>query len=182
MDAMNSGMNTAFIGMGSNLGDGKATLLGAWKALAEVPGITTVKLSSPYLTEPVGMTSQHWFTNSVAEIQSDLPPLSLLAALMRIESEFGRVRDKNVFGLQDRSLDLDLLYVGDQVVDVPELILPHPRVAARLFVLAPLSEIAPDFVDCIQNKTMQELHDELIMQIASGLVKKQEIIRSKWES
>jgi len=182
MDATNSGMITAFIGMGSNLGDGKATLLGAWEALAEIPGITAVKLSSPYLTEPVGMTSQHWFTNSVGEIQSDLPPLSLLAVLMRIEAEYGRVRDKKVFGLQDRSLDLDLLYVGDQIVDVPELILPHPRVAVRLFVLAPLCEIAPDFVDCIQHKTMRELHDDLLAQIASGQVKKQEIIRSKWES
>jgi len=182
MDDNNTEAFNAFIGMGSNLGDGKATLQGAWQALAATPGITAVGLSSPYLTEPVDMTSQHWFTNSVAQIRSELAPLALLAELMRIEAEFGRVRDKNVFGLQDRSLDLDLLYAGAQVMDIPELILPHPRVAERLFVLAPLSEIAPDFVDCVKNRTMRELHESLLAQMTAGKVKKQEIIRSSWDN
>jgi len=92
------------------------------------------------------------------------------------------VRDKNVFGLQDRSLDLDLLYFGDTVLDVPALILPHPRAYERLFVLAPMAEIAPGFIDCVRHKTVRELHAALVSQIESGQVKKQEIVPSAWEN
>ena len=175
-------MLRAFVGMGSNLGDGKATLQGAWHALAEVEGIELVTISSPYQTEPVDMKSHHWFTNAVGEIRTRLQPLDLLRHLLRIEADFGRVRDKKVFGLQDRSLDLDLLYVEGVIIDIPELILPHPRAAERLFVMAPMAEIAPDFVDSLKRKTIRELHDSLKEQMETGAVKKQEIILSSWKN
>ena len=87
-----------------------------------------------------------------------------------------------MFGLQDRSLDLDLLYVEGVIIDIPELILPHPRAAERLFVMAPMAEIAPDFVDSLKRKTIRELHDSLKEQMETGAVKKQEIILSSWKN
>ena len=170
----------AFIGMGSNLGDGKTLLLGAWQALGEVDGITLDGLSSPYFTAPVDMTSQHWFTNAVGRLQVTLPPLELLRVLFTIEASFGRIRSEKVFGYQDRSLDLDLLYYGDVVMDCPELILPHPHIADRLFVLVPFTELEPDYRDCLSNKTISNMELRLRETMAGAKGKEQEIIRGVW--
>jgi len=132
----------AYVGLGSNLGDGRQNLLAAWQRLGELAGVETLRLSSPYLSEPVGMESRQWFTNAVGELKTSLPPEALLAAMLRIEAEFGRDRSKTV----DRPLDLDLLYYEDLVMRGDFLTLPHPELANRLFVLAPLAELAPERV------------------------------------
>jgi 2-amino-4-hydroxy-6-hydroxymethyldihydropteridine diphosphokinase len=170
----------AFIGLGSNLGDGKTLLQGAWQALGNVDGIVLDGLSSPYMTAPVDMTSQHWFTNAVGRLQVSLPPLDLLKVLLEVEASFGRTRTEKVFGHQDRRLDLDLLYYGDVVMDRPELILPHPRIADRLFVLVPFAELEPDFRDSLSGVTISSMELRLRERMAPTKSKKQEIIRGVW--
>lgn len=171
---------TVFIGMGSNLGDSKAILQGSWLALGDIEGITLHRLSSPYLSAPVDMTSQHWFTNAVGKLEVSLSPLELLEAIFAVEASFGRTRDHQRFGYQDRSLDLDMLYYGDMVMDLPELTLPHPRISERLFVLEPLAEIAADFIDCLSGETIARRIQRLLGRMATGHSKKQEIIKSSW--
>lgn len=170
----------AFIGLGSNLGDGKALLQGAWQALGDVDGIVLDGLSSPYMTAPVDMTSQHWFTNAVGRLQVSLPPLELLKVLLGVEASFGRTRKEKVFGYQDRSLDLDLLYYGDVIMNRPELILPHPRIGDRLFVLVPFAELEPNFRDSLSEETISSMELRLRNIMGPGKHKKQEIIRASW--
>lgn len=169
-----------FIGMGSNLGNSAETLLMAWEALGQDEKIHCVALSSPYLSAPVDMYSQHWFTNAVGEIRTSLTPEELLAKLLDVETSLGRVRDGYAFGYQDRTIDLDLLYYGDLQMDEPDLVLPHPHLHDRLFVLTPMAEIAPEFVDCRRGGTVQELETRLLEDMAAGTERKQEISRSTW--
>ena len=143
----------AFIGLGSNLGDGQTNLIAAWQRLGEVTGITLNRLSSPYRTEPVGMDTEHWFTNAVGEISTSLSPTELLAAMLAIETEMGRDRTLT----QDRPVDLDLLYYGDLMLQSLALTVPHPQIAHRLFVLAPLAEIAPAHVHPVLGQTSLNL-------------------------
>ncbi len=169
-----------FIGMGSNLGDGPRNLLQAWKQLGGDPDIRCVALSSPYVTAPVDMQSQHWFTNCVGELRTTLTAEQLLVRLLEIEKLLGRVREEQVFGYQDRVIDIDLLYYGELQTDEPNLILPHPHLLDRLFVLSPLTEIAPDFMDCKRRETVRELEAELRRKIDRREVRHQEINRGEW--
>lgn len=169
-----------FIGMGSNLGNSAETLLAAWETLDQEPGIHCVALSSPYVSAPVDMHSQHWFTNAVGEVRTSLSPLQFLEKLMEVETGLGRVRDRQAFGYQDRTIDLDLLYYDGQELDEPDLILPHPHLHNRLFVLSPLVEIAPDFIDCKRGCTVRELEADLLERMAEGRERRQEISKSSW--
>lgn len=169
----------AFIGLGSNLGEGKPLLQAAWQALGAVDGIVLDGLSSPYMTAPVDMTSQHWFTNAVGRVQVTLSALALLHVLLSVEASFGRTRNEKKFGYQDRSLDLDLLYYGDMVMDSPELTLPHPRIGDRLFVLVPLVELEPDLRDSLSNEPISAIEDRLRTRMATTN-KNQEIIHGLW--
>lgn len=170
----------AFIGMGSNLGDGKALLQGAWQALGQVDGIVLDGLSSPYLTAPVDMTSQHWFTNAVGRLRVSLPPIELLRVLLAVEASFGRKRSEKTFGYQDRSLDLDLLACGNVVMDSPELTLPHPRIGDRLFVLTPFAELEPNFRDSLGGESIAWKKSRLLDYLATNENNAQEIIRGAW--
>lgn len=174
-------MVKAFIGMGSNLGNGNTILADAWSALGSVDGIELVAISSPYKTAPVDMESQHWFTNAVGCLNVSLSPLEFLQALFQVESGFGRTRNIKKFGYQDRSLDLDLLYYGDVTMDDPELILPHPRITERLFVLVPFAELEPDYKDIVSGETIATLELRLRDRIGTKNRKDQEIIRDKWD-
>lgn len=176
-----TGEVTAIIGLGSNLGHGKAILREAWNTLGRVPGIRLNGLSRPYITAPVGMTSRHWFTNAVGRLHVVLTPLELLRELLTVEGLFGRTREISGFGYQDRSLDLDLLTYGTRVIDTPELTLPHPRMSERFFVLAPLVEIEPDYTDGRSGLTVAHMLTNLEQRIISGEVKNQEIIASQWD-
>jgi len=147
----------AFIGLGANLGDGQANLLTAWQRLGLAAGIHLIRLSSPYRTEPVGLDTDHWFTNAVGEITTSLSPQELLTAMLAIETDLGRNRTLT----QDRPVDLDLLYYGDMMIHSPTLTVPHPRIANRLFVLAPLAELAPEYVHPLLGRTSLELCREL---------------------
>jgi len=136
-------MNTAYVALGANLGNLKATVLAAFAALANLPESRVARCSSLYRTAPVGILSQPDFVNAVAVLETTLPPEALLDALLDIEARFGRVRrERN----GPRTLDLDLLLYDDIELDLPRLTLPHPRLHLRAFVLLPLAEVAPDLV------------------------------------
>jgi 2-amino-4-hydroxy-6-hydroxymethyldihydropteridine diphosphokinase len=171
---------TAFIGLGSNLGDGRSILQGAWRRIGETEGISLCALSHPYLTAPVDMESSKVFTNAVGMLQTSLPVRQLLGDLLRIEFEFGRRRVADS-GYQDRSLDLDILSFGDLAVDTPELTLPHPRLDQRLFVLAPFAEIAPDYRLLPGGPTMAESWAQLLAGMDKGRIPRQEIKKWQWE-
>ncbi|MDW7771325.1 MAG: 2-amino-4-hydroxy-6-hydroxymethyldihydropteridine diphosphokinase [Desulfobulbaceae bacterium] len=154
-------MNTAYVGLGSNLGNSLHVLRKAWKVLGERPGICPGRLSSPYRTEPVGMVSRHWFVNAAGSLTSSLAPFELLQNLLAVENEFGRMRDPSAAGYQDRILDFDLLFYENCILDRSGLILPHPEIVHRLFVLLPLAEIAPEYVHPQLGRTIRVLLLEL---------------------
>ncbi|WP_409343918.1 2-amino-4-hydroxy-6-hydroxymethyldihydropteridine diphosphokinase [Paenibacillus sp. MBLB4367] len=133
----NSGV-LAFIGLGSNLGDRERYLLDAVRMLDEHPHIRVVRQSFLYETDPVGYVDQPAFLNAVAAVQTELPAGELLGVMQNIERELGRTRDIR-FG--PRTVDLDLLLFGNETRTEPELILPHPRMLERAFVLVPLLDV-----------------------------------------
>src|SRR5258707_8765691 len=131
----------AFIGLGANLGDPEAQVRRAFAALAELPRTRLIAASSLYRSAPVGVVAQLDFVNAVAEIQTALGARALLEALLAEERRFGRTRE---FPNAPRTLDLDLLLYGGRLIAQPGLLGPHPRLHQRPFLLAPLSESAPD--------------------------------------
>ncbi len=132
----------AAIALGSNLGDRRATLVGAIAAIGRIRGTRLLGSSTFHNTAPVGPIAQGEFLNAAAAVETELPAGELLAALHGIEREFGRDRAREQrWG--PRTLDLDLLLYGDQVIREPDLEVPHPRMAERMFVLGPLVEVMP---------------------------------------
>jgi len=131
---------TAFLGLGSNLGDRAALLAQALARLDGTSGIRVVAVSSLYATAPVGVEDQPEFFNAAAEIRTTLTPRELLAACLRVETELGRVR---LARWGPRTIDIDILLFGDLRLSEDAITLPHPRMRERAFVLAPLAEIAP---------------------------------------
>ena len=134
---------TAYIGLGSNLGDKKTNIKKALKLLDTAPGLRVKKVASLYRTAPVGNTRQDWFINTVAGVETNLNPRQLLAFLLDVEAGLGRVRSVR-WG--PRTIDLDLLVFGQEEIRAPGLIVPHPRMCDRAFVMTPLAEIAPGLI------------------------------------
>ena len=136
-------MTLACIGLGANLGDAAQTLRDAFQALAALPQTTLRARSQLYSTPAWGNLDQPAFVNAAAVLETRLPAPGLLAALLEIERRFGRVRDPAVHW-GPRALDLDVLLYGEEVIDLPQLQVPHPYLHERAFALLPLAEIAPD--------------------------------------
>jgi 2-amino-4-hydroxy-6-hydroxymethyldihydropteridine diphosphokinase len=133
----------AWVGIGANLGDARANVLDAIGRLSRLPGATLLQTSSLYRTAPIDSSGDD-YVNAVASLDTELDAHALLQALFAIEQAHGRERP---YRNAPRTLDLDLLLYGDQVIDdAPTLIVPHPRMHERAFVLAPLAEVAPDLV------------------------------------
>ncbi len=133
----------AYLALGSNLGDRLAFLQGAVTALEETSGVEVTGVSRVYETAPVGGPEQGPYLNAVVALRTHLGPAELLAVAHRVEDRAGRVRAGR-WGA--RTLDVDVLLVGDEQVDTPVLTVPHPRLCQRGFVLAPLADVAPDLV------------------------------------
>jgi 2-amino-4-hydroxy-6-hydroxymethyldihydropteridine diphosphokinase len=135
---------TAYIALGSNLGDRRAILEAALRRLGESPGVQVKAVSPLFETDPVGPPPQGPYLNGAAELETRLAPRELLALLHRIEASAGRQRGPERD--RPRTLDLDLLFYGSRCIDEPGLTVPHPRLHQRAFVLEPLRAIAPDLV------------------------------------
>jgi 2-amino-4-hydroxy-6-hydroxymethyldihydropteridine diphosphokinase len=129
------------VALGGNIGDPPAQIRAALRALAELPETRLMRQSSLFRNPPVGHLDQPEFVNAVAQIETRIGPRELLGHLLEIERAHGRVRD---YPNAPRTLDLDILLYGGQVVHEPGLVIPHPRMPERAFVLVPLAEIAPD--------------------------------------
>jgi 2-amino-4-hydroxy-6-hydroxymethyldihydropteridine diphosphokinase len=134
-------LHRAYIALGSNLQNPASQVSQAFEALNTLPDTRVIRVSSLYRTAPVGYDNQPDFINAAAEVETGLPALELLRALLALEASFGRERP---FPNAPRVLDLDLLLYDDLEMQTPELTLPHPRMHERGFVLFPLAEIAPD--------------------------------------
>ena len=149
----------AYVGLGSNLGDRLATLRSAVEAIDGSPEATLVAVSPVFETAPVGGPAQGDYLNAVVAVSSSVGAPALLAALLRIEGEHGRTRG----GQRDepRTLDLDLLLFGDEVIEAANLSVPHPRLAERAFVLEPLRRLAPALRHPTLERPISELADAL---------------------
>jgi 2-amino-4-hydroxy-6-hydroxymethyldihydropteridine diphosphokinase len=175
-----SSQKRVWVGLGSNLGDSHRILQQAWHDLGEDDEVNLIVLSNPYVTEPVGMESANLFLNAVGIMETDHTPEQLLTLLQQVEKGFGRVSKTGPNGYQDRLLDLDILYYDDCVLNTGNLLLPHPHIAERLFVLAPLVEIDPFHYDPRTGQTAEVMHQRLQQQMADGKVAYQEINPEIW--
>lgn len=134
-------MPLVYIGLGANLGDRERTIRTALDRLDANPAVEILRVSSLRETEPVGYADQPRFLNGVAALETTLGPRELLDLMLAVERDLGRTREGPRFG--PRTIDLDLLLHGQEVVDEPGLRVPHPRMAERAFVLEPLAELDP---------------------------------------
>jgi 2-amino-4-hydroxy-6-hydroxymethyldihydropteridine diphosphokinase len=134
----------AYVGLGANLGDREATMRAALELLAQVDGARVVAVSSFRETDPVGLVDQPRFLNAAAELETTLAPGELLDALLDVERSLGRTRAGARYG--PRTIDLDLLLYGEEIVGEPGLTVPHPRLHERAFALEPLHELDPELV------------------------------------
>lgn len=145
---------TAYIGMGSNLGDREENLSKTLELLRRIEGTEVETFSSSFESEPMYLSEQPDYLNMAAMLSTNLSPLNLLEALLSIENKMGRVRGIK-FG--PRVIDLDILFFGEQIVNSEALTIPHPLLYERLFVLKPLSEIAGELICPVKQKTVAEL-------------------------
>jgi len=149
---------TVYLSLGSNLGDREGNLRAAIERLRELGEVSAV--SSFYETEPVEMTNQPWFLNCAVAMETERMPKQLLSAVLGIERSLGRNRKKTQ-PKGPRTLDIDIILFGNSVIEMPGLRVPHPRMAARRFVLEPLAEIAAEVRHPVIKKTMRELREAL---------------------
>jgi 2-amino-4-hydroxy-6-hydroxymethyldihydropteridine diphosphokinase len=144
----------AYVGIGSNLGDKADFCLRAVRLVNRMEGCRVCTVSSLYRTEPVGVQGHDWYLNCVIGVHTVLSPNVLLQRLLALESALGRIRTKK---LQPRVIDLDLLMFGPAVINTPDLIIPHPRMHMRRFVMAPMAEIAPDLIHPVLGLSVEKL-------------------------
>jgi 2-amino-4-hydroxy-6-hydroxymethyldihydropteridine diphosphokinase len=146
-------MISVYLALGSNLGDREKYLRDGIRGLA-AHGIDIIRCAGVYSTEPLEISDQPWFLNTALEVHTLLTPEQLLLSCLEVERENQRTRDRSK---GPRTLDIDIIFYGSQIIHRPELTIPHPRFADRRFVLTPLADIASDFVDPLTRKTIREL-------------------------
>ncbi len=149
-------METVYLGLGSNMGDRQENLKRALGYLAQ--RLKMEQVSPTYDTEPVGNPDQPRFLNLVCRASTGLEPMALLDLAKGIESKMGRSPHTPD---RPRPIDIDILFYGDRVIKTARLVIPHPRLTERAFVLVPLAEIAPHFVHPVNGKTVRELRESL---------------------
>ena len=149
-------MTRVLLGLGSNLGDKEKNII---EAITRISAFSTIKKKSHlYRTEPVGFIDQPWFLNCAIEIETEVTPYELLSLVKSIEKKLGR---KKTIAYGPRQIDIDILFYGDLVLKTKDLVVPHPLIQDRLFVLQPLLDIDPFFIHPVQKKTIQELYKRL---------------------
>ena len=152
-------LESVFILIGSNLGERKRLVNQACKMMEERCGVLISK-SKLYESEPWGFEAEHWFLNQVVRIDTVLSPDELMKTQLSIEKELGRDRSVPHEGYVSRSIDLDILYYGEEIVDTEMVAAPHPRLQERRFVLVPLCDVAPCLVHPLLRKTNRQLLEE----------------------
>lgn len=161
-------MKAAYLLIGGNLGD-RLFFLAAAQEKMKQKGIVVLRQSSIYETEPWGISDQPSFLNQVLEVSTILTPKALLDQLLLVEQELGRVRtQKN----GSRTIDIDILYFENEKINLPGLHIPHERIAIRKFVLIPLSELIPDFIDPAVGKSVNSMLQNCQDPLAVHLYKK----------
>ena len=160
-------MTRCYLLFGSNQGDKKVLWDQACHAIHKRCGML-VETSSLYLSEPWGFEAEEWFLNALIVIETDLSPDKLMDELLDIERELGRVRHPEKEGYSSRTIDLDILYYGDQIIRTTKVTAPHPRLQFRKFALMPLCEIIPDFIHpelhLSQQQLLERCHDGTTVQ------------------
>jgi 2-amino-4-hydroxy-6-hydroxymethyldihydropteridine diphosphokinase len=151
-------MKRVFLSLGSNLGDREENLREALRRLGHDAKLRLLRLSSVYETEPMDLRTQPWFLNLAVEADAEGYPLQLLGWIGRIEASMGRKRAK-VKG--PRTIDIDILLFSSFIIDTPNLVIPHPRMTQRRFVLEPMVELAPDLRHPLERRSMRELLGEI---------------------
>ena len=151
-------MSRVYLSLGSNIGNRQRMISEMLRMLEQATDVTLLRASSNYETRPIGMQDQPLFINAAAVVETDLEPLELLSLCKMIEGRLGRA-DRGRWG--PREADMDIVMYGDLVADLPELVLPHPEMHLRRFVLAPLCEIAPDVVHPVLKKPVRQLLADL---------------------
>jgi len=159
---------TVYLSLGSNLGDSAKNLRDAIAALGNA-GVSVVRVSSVYETEPVDYLDQPWFLNCVVEAETESTPLDLLRVLRGIEAQMG---SKKLIAKGPRLIDIDILLYGNEIIDTPELQVPHPRMHLRRFVLESLAEVAPSVQHPVSHLSISELltrtPDKSAVRVAAG--------------
>lgn len=151
--------HTCYLLLGSNLGNRKATILSAIRQIESRVG-RVLKQSAFYVSEPWGFESNEEFINVVIELQTYLEPYELLENIHLIETEAGRIRNPEETGYKSRTLDIDILFYDDLIMNEDQLTIPHPRLHRRRFTMEPLHEIAPGLVHPLFKKTVAMLLEE----------------------
>ena len=153
-------MAIAYLSLGSNKGDRIGYVQQAASLLGADEGITIVRSSSFYETEPWGMDTKTWFVNAVIEVKTKYTPQELLKACQRIEKQLGRDRkDSNTY--EDRTIDIDILFYNKDILEEDNLTIPHKFLHLRAFILVPMMELNADFVHPVLHKTIEEMHNDL---------------------
>lgn len=153
-------MAIVYLSLGSNKGDRIGYVQQAAGLLAALDDIKIIRTSAFYETEPWNMNTETWFVNAVLEIKTQLTPRNLLTECMRIETQLGRTKRNNP-DYEDRTMDIDILFYNNEIINEDNLIIPHKFVHLRAFILVPLLELIPDYVHPVLNKTISELHNDL---------------------
>jgi len=147
-----------FLGIGSNIGDAAANCAAAERHISDIGGVAVLRRSSLYRTQPVGFEEQEWFVNGVIEVRTALGPRPLMDAILGVEDKMGRTRNGK---WRPRIIDIDILLYGQVVMDEEDLVIPHPRLHKRRFVLVPLDEIAPHAIHPAFGVSVRGLLDRL---------------------
>ncbi len=150
-------MGAVYLGIGSNLGNRESNLAKALEALSR--RMTIERISSIYETEPVGYVEQPWFLNMVCSGTTGLDPFEVLSLAKEIEAQLGRIPD---FPNAPRTIDIDIIFYDDRIIETTDLVIPHPRMVERAFVLIPLAEIAPEFIHPANGTSVKELLSKII--------------------
>ena len=153
-------MAIVYLSLGSNKGDRIGYIQQATSLLGLADGISIIRTSAFYETEPWNMNSKTWFVNAVVEVKTSLSPEALLEECQRIESQLGRT-PKTSTEYEDRTIDIDVLFYGKEIINEENLTIPHKFVHLRAFTLVPLLELIPDFEHPVLHKTIAELHNDL---------------------
>lgn len=153
-------MAIVYLSLGSNFGDRIGYVQQATGLLNAAEGVTLIRTSAFYETEPWGMNTETWFVNAVVEIKTSLSPQELLQECLRIEQLLGRKRTGEK-GYSDRNIDIDILFYNKDIINEENLVIPHKFVHLRAFTLVPLLELIPNFEHPVLHKTITELHNDL---------------------